>query len=137
MAEMPEATCDAQLAAARQKLRAFDGIVARTEPKSFAGELGPFHEENGAEKTITAAQNAVKGSLKDPDSATFQNLRIVDFNGGKVVCGEVNAKNAYGGYVGYTAFVAGISAASLYSSSSRYPDVNNASNAGLIMACGG
>ena len=45
MAEMPEATCDAQLAAARQKLRAFDGIVARTEPKSFAGELRPYQRQ--------------------------------------------------------------------------------------------
>lgn len=42
------------------------------------------------------AQKAVKGSLKDPDSAIFQNT--------KASCGEVNAKNSYGGYTGFKKF---------------------------------
>lgn len=40
--------------------------------------------------------NVVKGSLKDPDSAKFQNI-----NG---ACGEVNAKNSYGAYPGFKKF---------------------------------
>ena len=68
--------------------------------------------------------------------AKFQNLRIADFDGGKVVCGEINAKNSYGGYVGYKRFVAGTSAATIYDTSSKYPDINDASNAGIVAACG-
>ena len=48
----------------------------------------------------------VKASLRDPDSAEFRNLAAYnDARLGKVICGEVNAKNAYGGYVGYLAFI--------------------------------
>lgn len=46
----------------------------------------------------------VLGTLKDPDSAQFRNLRVV--SGGAALCGEVNAKNSYGGYNGFKSFVA-------------------------------
>ncbi|HMN41819.1 MAG TPA: DEAD/DEAH box helicase [Phycisphaerales bacterium] len=45
LAEMPEATCDKQTAAARAKLRAFEGIVARVEPKGFRGQLRPYQRQ--------------------------------------------------------------------------------------------
>ena len=82
------------------------------------------------------SQDAVKKGLKDPDSAKFQNLRLTDYGNGKVVCGEVNAKNSYGGYVGHKRFVAGTSSATIYSISSKYQNINEASNAGIIAACG-
>lgn len=44
---------------------------------------------------------AVQAQLKDPDSAQFRNLAASE----DVVCGEVNAKNAFGGYVGHTRFI--------------------------------
>lgn len=44
------------------------------------------------------AEKAVTGKLRDPSSAQFRNARIVD---DQVICGEVNAKNAFGGYVGF------------------------------------
>lgn len=47
---------------------------------------------------LDAAHTAVKGQLKDPGSAQFQNDRVLD--SGRV-CGEVNAKNAMGGYTGF------------------------------------
>lgn len=49
---------------------------------------------SGVEKETISA---VKNSLKDPDSAQFQNV--------KGYCGEVNAKNGYGGYTGYKRFI--------------------------------
>lgn len=52
-------------------------------------------------KEIIIAREAVKGTLKDPDSAKFQNERI----SGLLVCGEVNAKNSYGGYTGYKRYI--------------------------------
>lgn len=48
---------------------------------------------NGVEKETISA---VKNSLKDPDSAQFQDV--------KGYCGEVNAKNSYGGYTGFKKF---------------------------------
>lgn len=48
------------------------------------------------------AEDDVRASLKDPDSAKFRG--VVKFSTG-AVCGEVNAKNAMGGYVGFTPFV--------------------------------
>jgi hypothetical protein len=104
--------------------------------KRYASETSQFLEKNGKEKTITAAQESVRKKLKDPDSAKFQNTRITDYNGGRVVCGEVNAKNIYGGYVGYNVFVAGISGAYLLETSGDYQEINDAHNAGIIAACG-
>ena len=115
-----------------QNLRA----LSMKEVRGYATEIQLFFEKNGQEKTITAAQDAAKKGLKDPDSAKFQNLRIADFDGGKVVCGEINAKNSYGGYVGYKRFVAGTSVATIYDTSSKYPDLNDAFNAGIVAACG-
>ena len=104
--------------------------------REYTSEMRLFLEKNGQEKTITAAQDSIKATLKDPDSAKFQNIRIADYDGGKVVCGEINAKNSYGGYVGYKRFVAGISGSTIFDTSSEYQDINDASNAGINAACG-
>jgi hypothetical protein len=103
--------------------------------KAMALSTQPYFEKNGQKKTVAAAQDRVRASLKDPDSAKFQDLRVVDYAGGKVVCGEVNAKNSYGGYVGYKQFAAGIWNAEIYDADSRYSDITTASNAGIEAAC--
>lgn len=88
------------------------------------------------EEGLLAAQAQVASSLKDPGSAQFRNVEIKPYGYGKVVCGEVNAKNSYGGYVGFAKFVASHEASMLESRDSRYPAINNASNAGIYTACG-
>ncbi len=45
LAEMPEATFDANLAAAREKLRAFRGVCAMAAPEGFVGTLRPYQEQ--------------------------------------------------------------------------------------------
>ena len=90
--------------------------------------------KNGPEKVKALAMEAVRGNLKDPASAQFRNVRLVEFSGGKVVCGEVNAKNAYGGYVGYTRWVSGGVYAQLYKEV-EYEHLERDFNAGLMMAC--
>lgn len=103
----------------------------------YASETRLFFDKNGQEKTIAAAQDSVKRGLKDPDSAKFQNLRIANYNNGKVVCGEINTKNSYGGYVGYERFVAGISGAEIFDKKSdEDQNINDAYNAGINEACG-
>lgn len=48
--------------------------------------------------------NQVKGTLNDPDSAKFKDVKY--FSNTKAGCGSVNAKNKMGGFVGYTRFIA-------------------------------
>ena len=49
----------------------------------------------------------VKDLLKDPESAQFRNIKVViNTEGRKSVCGQVNAKNSYGGYTGFQSFYA-------------------------------
>ena len=49
-------------------------------------------------------KSAVLSRLKDPDSANFKDLQVVE--GGRALCGLVNSKNSYGGYAGFKRFVA-------------------------------
>lgn len=51
----------------------------------------------GCSKVEKDSKEAVLSTLKDPDSAQFQNI--------KGYCGEVNSKNSYGGYVGFKRYV--------------------------------
>jgi hypothetical protein len=50
-----------------------------------------------------AAKEAIRATLKDPDSALFREVRFYSFTG--ATCGQFNAKNSMGGYVGYRKFV--------------------------------
>lgn len=85
---------------------------------------------------LAAAKAQVASSLKDQDSAKFRNVVIRPYGYGRVVCGEVNAKNSYGGYVGFTRFVASNEESAIEDNSSQYQAINEASNAGLYAACG-
>jgi hypothetical protein len=54
---------------------------------------------------IERAKTAVRDQLKDPLSAQFRSLYpLVDGEGQRKVCGQVNARNGYGGYGGFQAF---------------------------------
>lgn len=63
-----------------------------------------------SKEQIAAVHASVKRDLRDPDSARFQDLAMVRDKGPKatsdtfMVCGYVNAKNAFGGYTGRTPF---------------------------------
>jgi hypothetical protein len=48
-------------------------------------------------------KDAVRATLKDPDSALFRDVEFYRFTG--ATCGQFNAKNSMGGYVGYRKFV--------------------------------
>lgn len=50
----------------------------------------------GCQKAENKTKEIVLSSLKDPNSAQFQNV--------KGYCGEVNAKNGFGGYIGFKRF---------------------------------
>jgi hypothetical protein len=59
---------------------------------------------------VRTAETTVVNQLKDPGSAIFTNVGVIEqkqynFNVPGVVCGYVNAKNSFGGYVGPKGFV--------------------------------
>ncbi|MGE4334467.1 MAG: hypothetical protein AB7E55_00645 [Pigmentiphaga sp.] len=55
---------------------------------------------------IEKAQGDIVSQLKDPASAQFRNVVVSKTGKGfYLVCGEVNARNAYGGYVGFKPFI--------------------------------
>jgi len=54
---------------------------------------------------VAEAKIKVKSLLRDPNSAEFQNIRIViNSKAEESVCGEINARNAFGGYTGFRKF---------------------------------
>lgn len=58
------------------------------------------------DEAISNVKAMVEAKLRDPYSAQWRNLRAFQHTDGSlIVCGEVNAKNAYGGYVGFDGFV--------------------------------
>lgn len=87
------------------------------------------------EKLIEIASSVTADGLKDPSSAQFRRVNIKNYNGNRIVCGEVNGKNSYGGYVGFRKFMAGVSGFFIEETSSKYPEINRDANAGLTLAC--
>lgn len=76
---------------------------------ALAGCSGPSPEiqrESKERAMVMAAQDLVRATLKDPESAQFRNDRIRQFQGKDVACGEVNANNSFGGKTGFKRYVA-------------------------------
>lgn len=101
----------------------------------YSQQIGAIVDARGEQAGLDAGLDALRRVLKDPDSAKISNTRVVQWRSGKVVCGEVNAKNSYGGYVGNRPFVAGSTRATLWDTSSRHKEILDASNAALREAC--
>lgn len=79
------------------------GAMALLVPAARAEEL--------TEAQRRAVADAVRETLKDPDSANFKWLAVPATEietdvGGVFYCGLVNAKNSYGGYVGFQPYAA-------------------------------
>ena len=77
-------------------------IVAMIATEAAAKEPQPFviHAEHRA-----AIEKGVRERLKDPESARFGAMSAATTpKGGVVVCGMVNARNAFGGYAGAAPF---------------------------------
>ncbi|MGO1303519.1 MAG: hypothetical protein ACTMKV_01915 [Sphingomonas parapaucimobilis] len=75
---------------------------------AFAGSLllagcGEDNSDYGKSFLLQVrAEQAVKSSLKDPESVKFENFRYNVKS--KVVCGEYNARNGFGGMTGNKGF---------------------------------
>ena len=64
-----------------------------------------YHYQGSDSRLIDDAKDAMRAGLIDPASATFEGLRVVKHEQGRIVCGLVNAKNRLGGYGGRREFL--------------------------------
>jgi hypothetical protein len=71
-------------------------------------QVGP--EVPAPAAAVQVVESAAANQMKDPDSAHFRNVHAFQSQKGLIICGEINAKNAFGGYVGYSHFVGHASA---------------------------
>lgn len=84
--------------------------VARRDTRvgiaAMAGRFGEALQEKGRAAAVADVLTFVTDGMKDPESVRFRKVRVVQYEAGAVVCGEINAKNGYGGYTGFSPFVA-------------------------------
>jgi hypothetical protein len=79
------------------------GCAGGSQQMASSGRAAPevideYHTLSAAE--TKAVHEAVRSSLKDPESARFGRALAGKLKGDVLVCGMVNAKNSYGGYTG-------------------------------------
>lgn len=88
---------------------------------------------------IVNAESAVKLRLKDPGSAEFDTLKdLVGYLDGKpaIVCGQVNAKNAFGAYTGFQPWIANLTNGEVLMGADRATAQAACSTGGIQIAFG-
>lgn len=85
-------------------------VPVATPAAQASPETEPGYQRPADGAALASAQRAVKDKLRDPDSAKFDKVarKTVPNARGEptdVVCGRINAKNAYGGMIGFKDFV--------------------------------
>lgn len=94
-----------------ERLKCFDAIPSEpagtsaqpaqpTQPAQSAQPAAPA----GEDPLLAKAKASVKGELRDPASAQFQDVKVRTVKGKQAVCGLVNAKNSKGGMTGLHPF---------------------------------
>lgn len=83
---------------------------AQVKPDDLVPVIVLRGDQPEAVAAISKAQESIKYTLKDPNSAMFRDEAVFEAHpkSGKrprVVCGQVNAKNSYGGYTGFTHYI--------------------------------
>lgn len=68
------------------------------------GSMG-YKPATMTEQDKATQARAFKESLADPFSAQVDNVQVFAApNGNRMICGKINAKNAFGGYIGFQTF---------------------------------
>ena len=82
-------------------MRAWIALALILAPATIAAKPAPASDA----ALIAKVKAAARHDLRDPGSAQFRDMSVkITPSGGKIVCGEINAKNAYGGYIGFVPF---------------------------------
>lgn len=81
-------------------------IASCQSPDNKVAEDSNLADGNRLAEFIERARTEAARDLRDPSSAQFRDLQISKIDDRGVLCGEINAKNAYGAYAGFTGFYA-------------------------------
>ena len=111
--------------------------ISLSEVARYAASVKTDLVNDAPYQVIEKGKKAIADTLKDPASAQFRNVRLVQYLDGAVICGEINGKNSYGGYVGFRDFVGGTSTGTMRDIDTKYPDITAAANTGIDTACSG
>ena len=93
-AQTPLQKCKA-ITDSTERLRCYDAIEA-APAATPAQPAKPAAAAPAEDPSITRAKETVKGQLRDPGSARFQNVGVRTAAGKQAVCGFVGAKNSAG-----------------------------------------
>lgn len=110
--------------------------LTKSEAHEYSLEVTAHLSQYSEEETIEAVKDAVAASMKNPSSAQFHSVRLVQYGAGQVVCGYINGKNSDGAYTGFRAFVAGMTSSTVTTTTGEFESVKRAQNAGIVDACG-
>lgn len=92
-------------ALAEKEEKAKVAMAQKAQEAEQAAAAKELEEKNRATaEFVNSSKQLIAQNLKDPDSAKFTNLVLVQNDQAKLLCGSVNAKNSYGGYVGAKKF---------------------------------
>lgn len=112
--------------------------ISLSEVARYAASVKTDLVNETPQQVIEKGKKAIADTLKDPASAQFRNVRLVQYLDGVVICGEINGKNSYGGYVGFKDFVGGTNSGTMRSSDeAKYAAITAAANTGIDTACSG
>ena len=111
--------------------------ISLSEVASYSASVKADLAKETPQQIVEKGKKTIADILKDPESAQFRKVRLVQYLDGAVVCGEINAKNSYGGYVGFSDFVGGTNSATMRNSDGEYPDITAVANTGIDIACSG
>lgn len=112
--------------------------ISLSEVASYAASVKADLLNETPQSVMEKGKKAIADTLKDPLSAQFRNVRLVQYLDGAVICGDINGKNSYGAYVGFSDFVGGTNSGTMRrTDEARYADITAATNAGIDMACSG
>lgn len=84
------------------------GTAPKPTPEDLAADsanTARLTQEREDRERKRTAQDLIKATLKDPESAQFSDVMVVRVSGAPVVCGYVNARNGFGGLSGRKGFV--------------------------------
>lgn len=114
-------------------------VLALADVAKYATSVKAALVNETPQQVMEKGKKAIADSLKDPSSAQFRNVRLVEYLDGAVICGEVNGKNSYGAYVGFNDFVSGINSGTMRNTKTEpeYANIKPAANAGIDRACSG
>jgi len=110
---------DSYVINAKRNLDLFDSNGFIREAQTVSGppvkQSNATSADRGSKRKATAVdelvyieqqKDAIKGKLRDPDSAEFRNVKVC-YAMGPIVVGEVNSNNGFGGKAGFQRFVSG------------------------------